>query len=149
MPTQGATPWLVLAQLATTLPLAGLIWTIQLVHYPLFAKVGAASFASYHSAHTAQITPLVLPLMTIELLAALGTVRWPMQGAPSWFGPSMLGLVLCAWGVTAFASVPAHEALSAGFDGRAHDRLVLTNWLRTVAWTARAALLLWALRRAA
>ena len=30
---------LLIAQLASTLPLVGLIWTIQLVHYPLFELV--------------------------------------------------------------------------------------------------------------
>jgi hypothetical protein len=38
--------------------------------------------------------------------------------------------------VTVVASVPAHRALGDGFDASAHARLVTTNWLRTVAWTA-------------
>lgn len=137
----------VLAQLATTLPLAGLIWTIQLVHYPLFAKVGGESFGAYHAGHTAMITPLVMPLMVAELAAAVATLRWPLARVPPWFGAVMLILVLCAWGTTGLLSVPAHNALANGFDARAHERLVLTNWLRTLAWTARSALLLWALRR--
>jgi hypothetical protein len=142
-----ALPFAVLSQLATTLPLAGLIWTIQLVHYPLFAKVGAPTFGAYHAGHTAMITPLVMPLMVAELAAAFATVRWPSTRVPPWFGGAMLILVLCAWATTGLLSVPAHNALANGFDPRAHERLLLTNWLRTLAWTARSALLLWALRR--
>jgi hypothetical protein len=33
--------------------------------------------------------------------------------------------------------------LAQGFDAAAHDRLVQTNWLRTLGWTARAALAAW------
>ena len=47
---------LLLLQLATTLPLAGLIWTIQVVHYPLFAGVGPARFAAYHADHSHGMT---------------------------------------------------------------------------------------------
>jgi hypothetical protein len=37
------------------------------------------------------------------------------------------------------ASVPAHRALGGGFDASVHARLLATNWLRTAAWTAHAA----------
>ena len=43
------------------------------------------------------------------------------------------------------ASVPMHERLGRGFDPAAHRRLVATNWIRTIAWTARGALVLWML----
>lgn len=145
------TPWIppaVLAQLATTLPLAGLIWAIQLVHYPLFDRVGAEAFARYHADHARLITPLVGPLMVVELLAAMGTVRWPAARVPEGFGLAMLALVGVAWATTALLSVPAHNALAQGFDAAVHTRLVSTNALRTAAWTARGALLLWALTRA-
>jgi hypothetical protein len=42
--------------LATTLLMVGLIWLVQIVYYPLFARVGDSSFAAYHSA-----TPTGLP----------------------------------------------------------------------------------------
>jgi hypothetical protein len=36
--------------------------------------------------------------------------------------------------------VPLHERLSAGWDAAAHQRLVASNWVRTVLWTVRAVL---------
>jgi hypothetical protein len=138
---------LLLLQLATTLPLAGLIWTIQVVHYPLFAGVGPTRFAAYHADHSRLISLLVVPLMCVELLSALATFRWPDEAMPRWFGPAMLGLVGLAWATTALGSVPAHGQLAQGFDAAAHARLVHTNWLRTLAWTARSAMLLWAVAR--
>jgi hypothetical protein len=53
------------------------------------------------------------------------------------------GLVALLWGVTFLVSVPCHAVLSQGFDASAHARLVDTNWIRTAAWTARAALAGW------
>jgi hypothetical protein len=49
----------------------------------------------------------------------------------------VLGLVHLT---TAGLSVPAHGTLAAGFEAGAHRRLVATNWLRTVGWSARAVL---------
>ena len=134
---------ILLVQLATTLPLVGLIWTIQLVHYPLFARVGAAGFSTYHAAHSQRISWLVVPLMFAELFAAIAWVASPPARGPAWLATAMLGLVGAAWITTAFASVPAHARLGAGFDAAALDALVTTNWARTAAWTVRAAVLLW------
>jgi hypothetical protein len=38
-----------------------------------------------------------------------------------------------------------HERLGHGYADWAHRRLVQTNWIRTVAWTARGVLVLWML----
>jgi hypothetical protein len=130
-------------QLATTLPLVGLIWLVQVVAYPLFARVGTGDFAAYHAAHSRLITVVVGPLMLGELVGALAWVVAADDTVPRWLAWVGLALVAVAWLVTAFASVPQHEVLSRGFEARAHALLVSTNWLRTFAWTARGALLLW------
>ena len=62
---------LIVANAAVTLMLVGLILTIQVVHYPLFARVGAAGFAAYEAAHSARITVLVMPLMGLEVLLSI------------------------------------------------------------------------------
>ena len=37
---------ILLGHLAATLFMVGVIWFVQVVHYPLFAKVGATAFAA-------------------------------------------------------------------------------------------------------
>jgi len=59
-------------QLGTTLPLVGLIWFVQIVAYPLFARVGADAFPAYHEAHARLITFVVAPLMVLELNPIIG-----------------------------------------------------------------------------
>ena len=132
-----------LLQLGTTLPLLGLIWFVQVVAYPLFARVAAADFLAYHASHSRLITYVVAPLMVGELAGSMVWLIWPLDGVPrevAWVGAA---LAVTTWVVTMFVSVPQHAILARGFDARAHGLLVVTNWLRTASWTARGALLLW------
>ena len=70
-----------LANLAVTFTLVGLIWTIQVVHYPLFARVGVDAFARFHAEHNARITVLVGPLMCAEVACAAWLVAVTPPGA--------------------------------------------------------------------
>jgi hypothetical protein len=131
---------LLLANLSVTLILVGLIWTIQVVHYPLFARVGAEGWAQFHAEHSARITLLVGPLM----LAEVGLALWLGVAAPAeqrllaWITAGLVGV---AWLSTAFLSVPLHNRLGAAQDLSLIEALVRTNWPRTLAWTLRGVLL--------
>jgi hypothetical protein len=61
-----------------------------------------------------------------------------MPAGTAWAGLALLGVV---WASTGLLQVPRHGELARGWNPRAHRRLVTSNWLRTAAWTARAALL--------
>jgi hypothetical protein len=134
---------LLIAQLLLSGFLAGLIWTIQVVHYPLMARVGMDQFAQYERLHSTAITPLVGPAMLAEAaIAGLLMLQRP-AAIPAWMPWVGAGLVAMIWAVTFLVSVPCHAVLAQGFDASAHERLVQTNWLRTLGWTARAALAAW------
>lgn len=134
---------LLLLHTAVTWVLVGLIWTIQRVHYPLFEHIGEAKFPAYHARHMWLITWLVGPLAAAEAGSA-GLLLWAGEKSPL-FWVSLVALAI-AWISTFFFQVPLHSRLSNGFDPPAFRRLIATNWLRTIAWTVRAAcllLLLW------
>jgi hypothetical protein len=59
-----------------------------------------------------------------------------------------LSLVAVVWLSTALWQVPRHKTLGSGFDRRAWSGLVLSNWVRTVAWSTRGVLVLWMTARA-
>ncbi len=137
---------LLLAHVASTLFMTGVIWIVQVVHYPLFAKVGAAGFVAYEADHARLITYVVFPAMTVELLTGLALVWHRPAAVPAplvWVGLGLIGVV---WLSTAVLQVPLHGVLSSGFEADAHRRLVATNWIRTVAWTLRAGVVLAMLR---
>ena len=57
---------ILLLQAASTLAMVGLIWFVQIVHYPLFAQVGREGFSGYEQAHQNRTTFVVAPLMLVE-----------------------------------------------------------------------------------
>jgi hypothetical protein len=121
-----------------TIMMAGLIWFVQLVHYPLFLFVGASDFARYEREHTRRVTWVVAPLMAIEALTAIVLVI--LVAGINMRVAAIVGLLLLVaiWASTALLQVPCHRKLSTGFDLSTARRLVTTNWMRTLAWTARA-----------
>ena len=75
--------WIVVVHYAATLFMAGVIWIVQVVHYPLFARVGAAGYAAYQGAHVRLITYVVLPAMLVELATA---AAWAWAARGGWRG---------------------------------------------------------------
>lgn len=136
---------LLLLQATATLALTGLIWFVQLVHYPLLGRVGRSEHLAYHAGHVRRTGRVVAPLMLVEAFAAIALVARPGD-APAWAVWLGLGLVALVWLSTFLVQVPCHERLSRGFDEAAWRRLVRTNWMRTGAWTVRAGLVVWLLR---
>lgn len=119
---------------AATWALVGLIWTVQVVHYPLFALVGGEQFRRYHARHTRLITWIVAPLMAVELVTASLLV---IDGARAPWLLVSLGPLLFNWLATWRVQIPLHHRLAAGFDADAHRGLVASNWWRTGAWSLR------------
>jgi hypothetical protein len=115
---------------------------IQRVHYPLMHSVDEPRFVEFEKSHTERIGQIVAPPMLLEVftLTALCAVQsgWVERG---WQSLGWLLLVII-WGSTFFVQVPIHNALVRGKDASLIDRLVYTNWIRTVAWTMRGAIAL-------
>jgi hypothetical protein len=125
-----------------TLFMVGVIWFVQIVHYPLFGNVGREGFAAYSQAHS-RLTGLVVgPPMLLEAATAVALVVRTPQGVP--FALPFVGLLLLVvvWLSTALLQSPQHGILGAGFVAASHRYLVASNWLRTVLWTARGVLVL-------
>jgi hypothetical protein len=52
-------------------------------------------------------------------------------------------LLAVIWLSTVFLQVPCHNRLVSGFDQATYERLVNSNWIRTIAWSLRGALAMW------
>ena len=125
--------------LLATAAMVGLIWFVQIVHYPLFAAVGPSEFVAYEQSHQRRTAYVVGPPMAIEGVTTLML----LVAAPDGVGPLLpwLGAVLLAvvHASTVLLQVPAHAALAQSPDRATIDRLVRTNWIRTIGWTSRGA----------
>ncbi len=125
--------------------MAGIIWFVQAVHYPLFAAVpdDGGGYARENQRRTAWV---VLPPMLIEAAAAAWLVAEPPAAVGR--GPAVVGLVIVGllWASTLAVQMPLHGRLAR--DGHAPAvvaALVRSNWPRTVLWTVRAVLAAWML----
>jgi len=136
---------LLIANLVSTCYMTGLIWMTQVVHYPLFAKVGREQFAPYQSSHQSLITLVVGPPMLLEFISSVLLIGYRPGNVPDWIVYVALALLVIVWASTAFIQIPCHKKLTLGFDSDVHSRLVTSNWIRTIGWTARVALVTWML----
>lgn len=114
--------------------LTGLIWVIQILHYPAFARIANDQFAMFHLEHSNRITWIVGPVMLLELATAVLALYLLPESIEYWVSGGMLIVI---WLSTFFLSVPIHNQLAKYFNGKLAERLVLTNWPRTVLWSAR------------
>ncbi|MGC8882165.1 MAG: hypothetical protein ACP5UT_04975 [Bryobacteraceae bacterium] len=123
--------------------LAGLVWFVQLVHYPLMAEAARADFVRYEALHQRRTTWIVAPVMTLEAALTAWLTAHPPADVPGWSVLAAAVLLAGIWASTFAVQVPIHARLAAGFDARVHRRLLRSNWFRTVAWSLRAVIAAW------
>lgn len=126
--------------LFATLFMTGLIWFVQVVHYPFLGFTrGNTLAAQFHQTRTGWV---VVPVMILELgtgVLLLGST-WVTQYGNYLF--LNLGLLLLTWAVTILKMIPLHRKLMENMDESIIRTLVEVNWVRTGLWTARALILL-------
>jgi hypothetical protein len=130
------TATIAIVHLGSTWFMVGLIWFVQIVHYPLFGHVPTTAFADYERRHQTLTTRIVGPAMLIEGFSAALLVAYRLD----WSSFIGMGLLVLIWLSTALIQVPFHTQLAHEFNPLIHRRLVLSNWLRTIAWSTRGVL---------
>ena len=124
--------------LISTSVMVGVIWVIQLLHYPSFHFIKNKKYIEFQHFHMQRISFIVIPAMLIELASAL---------VLAYFFRSSLTIILLAllfgiWGITFIFFTNIHQKLTNGYDQIMVDRLVQINWSRTVLWSLRLVILL-------
>lgn len=132
------TDWIVAAHLFATFAMTGIIWFVQAVHYPMLARLPQENFAELEREHCDRTGFVVAPPMLVEAFTLVWLILQGFDSPLFLFTAALLGVV---WVSTFTLQVPAHRALLQGWSGPVHRRLVLTNWIRTAAWTLRAGIL--------
>ena len=128
--------------IASTWFMVGLIWFVQIVHYPLFGYVGSKEFETFHEHHKTLITPVVGFVMIVELVTTVILIFQIPVGIPNW--TVIVGIILIGviWISTLFLQIPYHNKLSSKFDKNVIMMLVNTNWIRTICWSLRGIIVL-------
>lgn len=124
--------------------LCGLIWIVQVVHYPFFKYVSNKKFEDAMGFHKKKISYIVVPVMFAELLSSF----WLAFFSTSYSNYHITGfiIVLLIWVVTFATQVPLHGKLSQNYDHQLVDKLVRSNWIRTTLWSTKAIIGIWLLK---
>ena len=115
--------------------MVGVIWVIQLVHYPSFRFTDREKYVSFQIFHMRKISFIVMPVMVLEFLSGLLLVLYH-SNHESLLRISFI-LLLIIWLVTALFFAQVHQKLSKGYDETLVRKLVSFNWIRTLLWTTR------------
>lgn len=117
--------------------LVGLIWIVQRVHYPSMLYVDEGRFTEFEGMHCQRIGQIVAPTMILE--GALAAVLVLLAPTTFDLGLAVVGAVLAGvnWWSTFFIQVPLHNRLQEGKNADTINRLIATNWIRTLAWSLR------------
>ena len=122
----------------STSVMVGVIWVIQLLHYPSFHFINDQRYIEFQLFHMQRISFIVVPVMLIELASAL-LLAYFFESSLTII---LLALVLGIWAITFIFFTNMHQKLTDGYDYSIVDRLVQINWSRTALWSLRLIILL-------
>ena len=124
--------------LSTSL-MVGIIWVIQLLHYPTFHFIKESNYVEFQHFHMQRISFIVVPAMILELLSAFMLVYYIRSNLLT----VCLIILLVIWLITFVFFTKLHQSLLGGYDKIIVDKLVQINWARTVLWSLRLIILIY------
>jgi hypothetical protein len=129
--------------LALTLYMSGMIWSMQVLEYPLFTLVGPKEFPAYHRLHNRKLLFLVILPSLAAFISAVVLIFTRPARLPLWASIVVAVLDLVIVVATVVREAPLHAQLDReGYSPTVIRQLVQGNWIRTLLWTVNALLLL-------
>ena len=126
---------MLIIHLIATSVMVGVIWVIQLVHYPSFHFIELNKYTTFQRFHMSRISYVVIPAMLTELFTLILIIISMDQVDPIILASALLLIVI--WLMTAVFFSGVHQKLTLGYDQTVVDKLVKLNWGRTLLWTLR------------
>ncbi len=118
--------------------MTAVIWLVQVLVYPNFRLVADSDFKAFHKRHCDRISFLVGPMIAEPFFVAMVVLEGERNF--EWiFHAISIGLILAA---TAILSAPTHSLLANGKNEYSINRLIRSNWIRTILWSIQLILIL-------
>ena len=130
---------LLIFHITSTSIMVGVIWVIQLVHYPSFKYVKDSDYIIFQKYHMSNISYIVFPVMCTELVTALFIF---FSGEESLFFVLSLICLFLIWVITGVLFSKFHSILQTGKDLKIIEKMIKANWIRTLLWTMRLIMIL-------
>ena len=131
--------FVLLGHLIFTSIMTGVIWVIQIVHYPSFHFIEKELYTAFQKFHMNKISIIVIPIMLAELIT--GIMLFLDKSSKSPFLIISIIILVLIWLITGVFFTKAHNELIAGYQELVVNQLVAMNWIRTLLWTLRLLLL--------
>ena len=126
---------MLIIHLIATSAMVGVIWIIQLVHYPSFHFIELNQYTTFQRFHMSRISYVVIPAMLTELFTLILLIISMDQVDLIILASALLLIVI--WLMTAVFFSGVHQKLTLGYDQAIVEKLVKLNWVRTLLWTLR------------
>ena len=131
--------FVLLGHLIFTSIMTGVIWVIQIVHYPSFHFIEKELYTVFQKFHMNKISIIVIPIMLAELIT--GMMLFLDKSSKSPFLIISFVILVLIWLITGVFFSKAHNELMTGYQELVVNQLVVMNWIRTLLWTLRLLLL--------
>ena len=130
---------LLTTHLISTSIMVGVIWVVQLVHYPSFKYVNESDYVIFQKYHMSNISYIVFPVMFTELITAILILFF---GEESLFFMLSLICLFLIWVITGVLFTKYHSILKEGKDLKIIKKMIKANWIRALLWTMRLIMIL-------
>ncbi len=127
------------AHFLSTSLMVGIIWVIQLLHYPAFNFIKESDYVEFQHFHMQRISFIVVPVMILELFSAFMLVYYLRSNLLT----ICLIILLFIWLITFVFFTKLHQSLLDGYNKTIVDKLVKINWSRTILWSLRLIILIY------
>ena len=117
-----------------------LIWMVQLIIYPSFARYKNKDLLPWHRTYTKRLSAIVIPLMFTQIFA----VAYQLYKSQEMYTCASAVLVVLVWILTFTQFVPLHNNISKDYKvAYSVQKLIQRNWMRTALWTVLFLVSLW------
>jgi hypothetical protein len=123
--------------------MTGTIWFVQIVHYPLLPNIGMWSFVPYKYASLKATIFLIAVPMLVELVTGIALLAYSYHEAfvKKYLKINAL-LLFVIWLFSCVIDIALNLTLIyKGQHPTTQTILIVTSWVRTIAWTVRAIIL--------
>ena len=126
--------------LIATSMMVAIIWIVQILHYPTFLFIDRKQYTDFQQFHMKKISYIIIPIMAVELFSGLGILFIIQKQQISFY--VSFALLILIWMITGLLFTKYHSDLSKKYNEETILQLIRFNWIRTLLWTIRLALLL-------
>lgn len=131
-----------LFQMVSTFSMFGIIWFMQLIHYPLLNNI-RDGFAQYERADLRRSASFIGPLLILDLVLSIYLIALETTSLLIRLATFNLVLNILYWLWTFLFQLQQHQKLSIGFSKTAIHKLLVSHWVRTSIWCLKVATLMW------